>query len=914
MTAAVENIAEKLFKVIKGFGHTIVLFTDDGKKTVDPTEARRFFATDLQMMVNLIVDETTKEVAVNLSKDTDISDVKPMLNSIRKLANQFILNYTVKTFGKTIGPKDFSFMAKQKTTETTYSDNPGVAYRDTGDIKQYRGWELRRVQEYNPTYGGYGQYWEAYNLKKPADDGGPSLDAAPLSVIKGQIDGLLDESKKYKTNETVARSGASDYADTFSDNDTANRRAYKIGKQDAARGYERNSAKVGGGKRSKFYNAGFDGKPFRGAGKTVSEAREMTQKAVMKKTRDGEWEAMQDIEPGKHVEFRNTRSGKRFTIMVRESSWGGAQAEGTVKKLKDGGWWAKNQEGTMKTFKDEKAARRFAKTGDPDFAPKRVEETDQLNELTPRQKAMKQGAITDPPGGRGWSTEPTSRNVKRWAKNDPDDYNDYNDHFDGVKRAKKMMSNPDAPRGTASAYDKGVKAGKASRERNKNARLARIGNDREFYNNKHNTWDRADKRNRGYPVGKLPESVNEGFSGWHGSAMKSINELGDARLIVRHKRSVDEEKRGARTRQIESIFIENNEGERFKFPSNNITAAKAMVRHVKEGGTPYDDFGQYIYETMEELNQLKVFQRKNRRNDFFEDANISEEIGSRVTQLRSNLKQISGVKGYAHHFENFTREGAEIGKEKLDELKDNVTISYFDEAISGSLPYVARVIENMRGRQAREADIMDLAKYVMDNKDNIQLHSEIDETDPESPGNRKFRDPATAFAAWVTYIQSKIKDDVLANKLMQAADVIHEVGGQHVKMAAAALKVVRQNGQVSEGLGEEKKIDPKAMMGAIRAVKKYLEYEDKARRAEDAGHDDRVGRYRDAADEQSKQFFAIVAPETPEEDQDLGLYGFPEANKEWVMGWFEESTYESEVNRIDETLSRLSDTRPLFGA
>jgi hypothetical protein len=113
MTSATENIAEKLFKVIKGFGHTIVLFTDDGKKTIDPTEARRFFATDLQMMVNLIVDETTKEIAVNLSKDTDINEVKPMLNSIRTLANQFILNYTVKTFGKTIGPKDFSFMAKQ---------------------------------------------------------------------------------------------------------------------------------------------------------------------------------------------------------------------------------------------------------------------------------------------------------------------------------------------------------------------------------------------------------------------------------------------------------------------------------------------------------------------------------------------------------------------------------------------------------------------------------------------------------------------------------------------------------------------------------------------------------------------------------------------------------------------------------
>lgn len=500
MTGAVENIAEKLFKVIKGFGHTIVLFTDEGKKTIDPTEARRFFATDLQMMVNLIVDETSKEVAVNLSKDTEISEIKPMLNSIRKLANQYILNYTVKTFGKTIGPKDFSFMAKQKT----------------------------------------------------------------------------------------------------------------------------------------------------------NEAREMTRAAIMKKINDGEWEATQDVKPGRHCEIRNVDSGKRMQIMVKESK--------------------PVMQGSPEHLKKLQAKLKNSKPGSPEYSQ--------------------------------------------------------------IKHAIESM------------------------------------------------------------FGR--EHIHEGFSGWHGSAMKSINELGDARLIVRHKRSVDEEKRGARTRQIESIFIENNEGERFKFPSNNITAAKAMVRHVKEGGTPYDDFGQYIYETMEELNQLKVFQRKNRRNDFFEDANINEEIGGRINQLRGNLKQISGVKGYAHHFENFTRESADVDKEKLDELKDSVTITYFDEAISDSLPYVARVIENMRGRQAREADIMDLAKYVMDNKDNIELNSELDETDPESPGNRKFRDPATAFAAWVTYIQSKIKDDVLANKLMQAADVIHEVGPQHVKMAAAALKVVRQNAQVSE--------------------------------------------------------------------------------------------------------------------
>jgi len=320
-----EHVAEQLFKTIKGFGHKVVLFTDGGKKTVDPTEARRFYATDIQMMVNLVVDETTNEIVVNLSKDTDIKNVKEMLSAIRNIANRYIMEYTVKTFGKAITPRDFSHMAKNTVSET-------------------------------------------------------------------------------------------------------------------------------------------------------------------------------------------------------------------------------------------------------------------------------------------------------------------HDH------------------------------------------------------------------------------IGEGFSGWHGSARKSVNELGDAKIIVKHRRSVDEEKRGARTRQIESLFIENAAGERFKFPNSNITAAKAMLRHVQEGGAPHDDFGQHIYGIMEELGQLKTFQRKNKRNDFFEDAAIGEEIGAHISELRHNLKTMSGTKGYTAQFESFTKESAEIEPEKLEELKDNVTVSYFDETISESLPYVARIIENLRVRQSKEASIVEFAR------------------------------------------------------------------------------------------------------------------------------------------------------------------------------------------------------------
>ena len=51
-----ELVAEKIFKILKGNGHSLKLFTDEGAGTVDPSMARRFFMDDTGTMVSL--DET----------------------------------------------------------------------------------------------------------------------------------------------------------------------------------------------------------------------------------------------------------------------------------------------------------------------------------------------------------------------------------------------------------------------------------------------------------------------------------------------------------------------------------------------------------------------------------------------------------------------------------------------------------------------------------------------------------------------------------------------------------------------------------------------------------------------------------------------------------------------------------------
>lgn len=668
MVNSVDHIAEQLFKVIKGFGHTIVLFTDEGKKTVDPTEARRFYAKDLQMMVNFVADETTNEIIVNLSSGTDIKDVKPMLAAIRNLANRYIIEYTVKTFGKSIEPRDFAYQAKSIRE---------AAMNNTVNLS---GLKFKQIDQQHDK-GNPDEFEDDYISKTYAvfsDEeriGELTFVSSPFPQLHGNL-----------YNKTLAN------VDVFGSSNVKKALKIYLNSHTGQRWVKNLSKYQGLSRPTNDYRLKSNYESTKTEKHNVQES----------KTDQQRLDRLNDVYDGLKQDLK-TATSAHSKKEIRDTL---DSVDRRITKLEK-----KMKNETINEISDKPVDRIQIGMGDTRSAQ---ELKDQIRNLS-------------------------DESLLKWAEK-------LGGRFG--TRVKKLQ-------------DKLIKS--ELRRRN-----------------------------------MTNETLEEGFSGWHGSARKSVNELGDARIIVRHKRNVDEEKRGARTRQIESIFIENAEGERFKFPSTNITAAKAMARHVQEGGAPFDDFGQHIYGIMEELNQLKKFSRKNRRNDFFEDAAIGEEINSHIGNLRGNLKKMASPKGYSKQFENFTAEHKEVPQERIDELKDAATISYFDESITDSLPYVARVIENLRGRQAKEAEIVDLARYVMANKDNIQLTSPIDNDDPENPSARQFRDPATAFAAWVTYIAPKLKDDTLANKLMAVADLVHEIGGKHLNTAAAAINVIRQKATVAE--------------------------------------------------------------------------------------------------------------------
>lgn len=123
----------------------------------------------------------------------------------------------------------------------------------------------------------------------------------------------------------------------------------------------------------------------------------------------------------------------------------------------------------------------------------------------------------------------------------------------------------------------------------------------------------------------------------HGSTKSSFLKLPNAKMIVRHKSVVDENKFGSRSRNISKVIIENKDGERLLMPSVVLAPARAMLRHVSEGFHWSDDVGQAIYEMSKDhgyLNDGIKYLRKNKRK-------INEDVTHLIEQLRKKKTEIS---------------------------------------------------------------------------------------------------------------------------------------------------------------------------------------------------------------------------------------------------------------------------------
>lgn len=144
------------------------------------------------------------------------------------------------------------------------------------------------------------------------------------------------------------------------------------------------------------------------------------------------------------------------------------------------------------------------------------------------------------------------------------------------------------------------------------------------------------------------------FEAMWGTSKTSYQKVGDSKIIVRHCSTIREEVRGARSRRILSLFVETKSGERFKFPINHLSGARAWAQHLSQNGKPHDEMGSHIVENAiesQKLAALNSYIHYNRKNLDADALSLRYPIRSRMVEIRKNLSGLSKPNGYTKALE-----------------------------------------------------------------------------------------------------------------------------------------------------------------------------------------------------------------------------------------------------------------------
>lgn len=209
------------------------------------------------------------------------------------------------------------------------------------------------------------------------------------------------------------------------------------------------------------------------------------------------------------------------------------------------------------------------------------------------------------------------------------------------------------------------------------------------------TKSNLDKRDYQYlakDIGELKMSESRLF----GTSKTSFQDIGEAKIIVKHSAPVNMENPAGRTQRIESIYIESANGERFRYPHRHLNGARAMARHVANGGTVYDNIGQYIASLSEEIGKLRQFKQYTQRTGVMAEAlgDITEQVSSRIDTIKLEIAALQRQQYYDAFKEGFQpRETEEVPEETVNTWVDALTIKTFNEELKSVFPYIYSLVK-----------------------------------------------------------------------------------------------------------------------------------------------------------------------------------------------------------------------------
>jgi hypothetical protein len=240
----------------------------------------------------------------------------------------------------------------------------------------------------------------------------------------------------------------------------------------------------------------------------------------------------------------------------------------------------------------------------------------------------------------------------------------------------------------------------------------------------------------------------------YGNARMSYQDLGEnARLVVKHSQPVNLDIAAGRTMHIESIYIENAQGERFKYPFKHLNGARALAEHIKHGGTPYDAIGKHISSLSEELSSLRKFKGFVGRQEQVSEAmgDVTTKVIDRIEQIKETIHKLQRSAYYESFVESFQEQEEQVIPEEVaNDLINRLTVRTFNEELKSVFPYIAKFVKESE-LDIIEIGVDDLLSEKEDSftthkggkvtkKDGVTRHEKTDYDDGEGQRGRKVSD------------------------------------------------------------------------------------------------------------------------------------------------------------------------------
>lgn len=266
-----------------------------------------------------------------------------------------------------------------------------------------------------------------------------------------------------------------------------------------------------------------------------------------------------------------------------------------------------------------------------------------------------------------------------------------------------------------------------------------------------NNLDKNDFQQMAATQGPKEEEMNTmNESRWSEKSSRKTSRAiqGKTEVIVRHASPVDETYAGSRSQRknIRAIFIQNSDGERFKYPFIHPAGAFAMAQHVDHGGTPHDPAGKAIIDMSEQIAKLGEFQRKIHTATLHPDATgITERAVGRLQELKNQVACLSKRQHYQNWMAEFQEPQdpvlSELDAVTMEDYKSKFTQTSFQEELAAYFPILHRVMS--------ETNTVDLESYVNE--------TDVEEDEEDTEVKESVFD---AFEEWANATESgEITDD-----------------------------------------------------------------------------------------------------------------------------------------------------------